>query len=292
LLGSAGTADASFVRPTGVLPPGASEDGLIQAIPPNQLVPTINTVQFSNAQRGYFSQADLGNGALKGRAFVNTSGSGTGNANVNPRYGDTITFNAPTADTWNFTFDIDGTVTTSGDPIPIFQTFPGAGTFKTTFVQFALHIFEGNTVSAIGTNPGNGLVPWLDARGAALFSQTKTLQFSPGGDNPGDVLDNVNLALMDSISGSLALTAGINSFDLVAVLGVSGDVPTGLSSSFDLDFSNTASLNITSGVPFTSNSGVFLTGQNNTNAAPLPGTAALLLLGLAGIRRHLARQSA
>jgi len=126
----------------------------------------------------------------------------------------------------------------------------------------------------------------------ALFSETKSLQFTPGGDNPGDFLDNVDLLLAGSISGSLGLGVGSNSFDVIAVLNVNGNIPGSLVSSFDLDFSNTASLNIASTVPFTSNSGVFLTGQNNISAAPIPGTAALMLLGVAGIRRHVARRSA
>lgn len=281
------SANAAFIRPFGAL--GAEiEDGLVQAIPPNQLNPTIKTAQFSNAQRGYFAQADLGNGALKGRAFVNQSGPGAGNASVNPRYGDTITFNSPTADTWDFTFSIDGTVKTNGDAFPMFQTFPG-GTFQTTFVNLALHIFEGNTVAAIGTNPGNGLVPWIDVIGNALFSEVISLDFDVDGQGDGnqvgDMLDNVNLLLNDSISGSLDLAAGMNSFDVVAVLAVSGSVPGNLVSGFDLDFSNTATLEINSAVPFTSESGVFLSGQNRT-PIPEPGTAALLLFGALAMRRR------
>ncbi len=276
---TAGSAQASWVRGTAFVA-GSSIDPLFQAFPPDVLTQSVATGHFNDAQKNVFSESDIGNGALRGSLSIIN---GTGALTVNPRLGETVAFNNTTGQPqqWNFDFAIDGTVTTSGDPVPITQFFPGVGTLTTTFVSFALHIFPGNTVSPTKSPNNPPPVPlhkdWQQAiaDGEALFSETRRLDFGTGT----NFLDNVNLVLNDSISGSLSLPLGLSSFDVVLLAGLGTSVPGTQNSSIVMDFSRTAAFSITSPVPFTSQSGLFLTGRNAS--APAPDGLALLGLGFA-----------
>ncbi len=274
MLGPACAVEAAWVRAKGAVGAAGQIDKLIDQEPPAPLIPTFATGQFNDGQKGFFTEADLGHGALRGRAFVN---GGSGNANVNPVLGETITFDNQTgaASEWEFTFNIEGNVQTGANPIPVEQDFGSIGTFRTTFVQFAVHIFPGNTVGPIGS-PND----WQQT-GNRLFSEVKNIAGLP----TTGLLENFNEHLTDQISGSIPLVSGINAFDVVLVLAVAGSIPGTTDSSFDMDFGSTAALTIDSEVPFVSESEVFLTGEN---LVPEPATLTLALLALAaaGTRRR------
>ncbi len=277
-------ADASWIRPRGFVQPAGLIDPIFQSVPPNPLIPTIANSQFNDGQKGFFSEADLGNGALRARAFVN---GGSGNANANPIYGETITFNNSTGgvSSWDFEFSIDGTVETGSPGFPVEQTF-GSNTFRTTFIQFAFHVFEGGTVG-----PQGSANDWTTKLGDALFSEVKNIDGFP----LTGTVDGLDEFLTDSITGSIPLAIGSNSFDIVAVMAVGGSIPSTFDSSFDFNFTNTAALEIDSVVDFESDSGVFLTGTNVGAVVPEPSTFALLALGgvaLAGYGWRRKRQMA
>ena len=275
LLSAATPSDAiSWVRGRGGISPGATVDPLFQASPPDPLIPTVSTGQFNDCQKGFFSQSDLGNGALRARSFIN---GGTGSVFSDPISGETIHFNNTTgqASSFDFRLDVDGHVTTGGDAFPVEQTFAGAGTFRTTFATFSVHIFAGDTVGPFGS--ANDWTTMLDQ---ALFTTTQNIDGFPTSGS----LDGFGADLADSISGSLPLDVGMNDFDVVLVLNATATVPSNFNSSIDMNFSNTAAFGIDSDVPFTSNSGVFLTGVNNV-PEPAAGGAALLVAALAALRK-------
>lgn len=275
-------AEATWVRGRGNTNLTGILDQLIVGIPPNPPIPSVATVQFNDGQKGMFAQSDLGNGALRGRAFVN---GGSGSSGANPILGETLTFNNTTGSesSWDFTFQFDGTVQTGANPFPIVQDFGGGQVYRTTFIQFGLHIFPGHTVGPIGSDKS-----WLDQfQTAALFTQVKDMDGFPlSGD-----LQNFSANLTDQISGSLPLQPGVNTFDVVTIISVQGNIPSTTDSSFDFDFLDTAEISIDSEVPFTSDSGLFLTGDN-----VVPEPAALALAGLAmltmlsNVRRRYGRR--
>lgn len=265
LLSLVASADATtWVRGRGQVPPGSTIDPLYQAEPSTPLIPTVSTGQFSDAQKGMYSQADLGNAALRARAYV---AGGSGAVSANPELGDRLTFNnsTGTASSFDFSYSIDGHITSGATPFSVDQTFPGVGTFTTTFVNFAVHIFAGGTVG-----PSNsGARSWNNHLGEALFSQTKSLDGFPTSGN----ISNLNNDYEDTISGSLALPVGIHSYDIVLVLGVAASVPSGVDSSIDMDFRNTADFDIDSPIAYMADSVVFDTG---VNIVPEPATLGLM----------------
>jgi hypothetical protein len=275
LLSIAASADATtWVRGRGQVPPGSQIDPLYQANRPQPLIPTISTGQFTDAQKGVFSQADLGNAALRARAYV---AGGSGSVSANPELGDRLTFNNITGapSTFEFSYDIDGTIKSGATPFPVQQTFPGVGTFKTTFVQFAVHIFAGGTVG-----PSNsGARSWNNHLGEALFSQTKDLNGFP----TSGTISSLNNNYSDNISGSVPVPVGLSDYDIVLVLAVAANVPSGVDSSIDMDFRNTALLDITSSPGYFSESNVFLTG---VNIVPEPATLGLMAMLVAATRRR------
>ena len=258
-------AEASWVRGRGNVNNVGLLDNLKVSQPSSPLAQTIAAVQFNDAQKGMFSQSDLGNGALRGRAFVT---GGSASAGANPVLGETITFNnTGNASTWDFSFDLDGTVETGTNPFPIEQDFGAAGIHRTTFIQFGIHVFPGHTVGPQGSQNA-----WNQNLNTALFTQVRLVNGFP----TTGMLENFSASIADVISGSLPVQPGINSFDVVTIMSIQGNIPSTVDSSFDFNFLNTAALTIDSPVPFTSESGVFLTGTNN-----IPEPATISLIGLA-----------
>lgn len=242
--------------------------------PDGDLFPTVSTGQFNDGQKGVFSQADMGNGALRGRAFVN---GGSGNTAANPVLGETVTFYNGEAEpvVVDFSYAVDGRIWTTGSGVPVQTTYPGVGTYRTTFAQFAVHIFDGHSVGPIGTAES-----WQGQISNALFSQVKDIAGVP---LTGTLIGNGEL-LEDSISGTLTLQPGYNFFDIVLVLAVVANVQPGVNATIDMDFSNTAALTIDSPVGYSSQTGVFLTGVNYV-PEPMAGAVGLLAAPLLMRRR-------
>jgi hypothetical protein len=267
------SANASWVQGYAGVFPGATIDPLYQSGPFTPLAPTVSTGQFTDAQKSVYSQADIGNGAL--RASLAAAGSGV-SLTANPRLGETVSFRNDSAETstWNFSYDVDGTVTSGSTPIPIIQDFGGAGSFRTTYIQFAVHIFAGHTVGPVGSANA-----WNTHLSSALFSQTKDMTGFPTSGN----LSSFNADLTDSISGSLPLPTGVNEFDVVLVLNLTAGIPSTTNSSINMDFTHTAQFGVDSSAPFSSDTGYFLTGNN---VVPEPATAlAVIPLFVASRRR-------
>lgn len=261
-------AQATWVRGRGNTNLTGILDQLIVGMPPNPPMPSVATVQFNDGQKGMFAQSDLGNGALRGRAFV---AGGSGSAGANPILGETLTFNNTTGSesSWDFTFEFNGTVQTGANPFPIIQDFGGGQVLRTTSISFGIHIFPGHTVGPFGSEES-----WVDQlESTALFTQGKDIDGFPTSGN----LQSFSANLSDEISGSLPLQPGVNTFDVVTIISVLGNIPSTTDSSFDFNFLDTAEISIDSEVPFTSDSGLFLTGNN------IPEPASIALLGIAAI---------
>ena len=263
-------ADATtWVRGRGTILPGGLVDPLIIVGPGT---PTVSTGQFNDGQKGFFSQADIGNGALRGSAYVNAiNGGGFGSAGANPIMGESVHFNNTTGATssWDFSYDIEGVINTVGELIETGVDSNG-NPFNRFGVGGSVHIFAGGTVGPFGSADS-----WVGKLDQALFTQTLTLL-------PTELDDLDDLSLSGSIAGSLDLAPGMNDFDIVLLLTIVGNITSGNpAASFDFDFANTATFGIDSPVAFTSDSGVFLTGENRLADVPVPATLPLLAAGLA-----------
>ncbi|MCP5348850.1 MAG: hypothetical protein R3F41_12155 [Gammaproteobacteria bacterium] len=270
------TANAGWVRGQGLLSSGGSVDPLIEN------GSTISTGQFGTPESAasFYSQADLGNGTLKARTTIGTpSIPANGQALATPAFGETVTFDAPAASTWDFEFAVDMWVNSAGG-FDGSASNPPFTTFDFTYAFFELYIFPGGTVGPLGSANSWGGPGGAVSNGQALFQEFKYLTSTPGTPKP-ELFGLEDLLLSDSISGQLALEAGINSFDIVTKMVVSASAGCCFPAYLSLDALNTATFSIDSTVPFTSGSGVFLTGTNITgsNSVPVPGSFALFVVG-------------
>ena len=166
-------------------------------------------------------------------------------------FGDTVTFSG--ASTATFSFDIDGTATTSGIDGP-----------NNVFIQLygTLRVFaagSGATSSNFAAAPG------------ALVSQTFLVNYS-------GLTEDLDETIFSPLSGSTAVLGG-GSYDVFASFST-GAALNGADVSVDLDFLNTTTFGIqtTGGVTYSSASGA-LVGSVPGAAVPEPGTWALMILG-------------
>ncbi|CAA0123303.1 Uncharacterised protein [Halioglobus japonicus] len=248
---AAANANAYYVRPYLQLG-GGSVDGLIQN------GATSASQNFTSSLR---AGADLNTG--KARALVDLTGTNQFGQAVGG-FGDTVSFsNNSVGTSVNFSFLFDGTMDVTN--------VVNQGAFMQYGYQATLYVFEAGS----GATYAN-----YTSIGGELIGRSKFASFT----NPET---DVSTVVNDILSQSITIS-DVQDFDVFASLGVftsTGNNPVRVK----LDFLNTGSFGIQTadGVTYTSQSGVFL-DSTNPSTVPVPGTLALLgigLLGIAGRRR-------
>ena len=242
-LPSAAQADY-FVRPYVQLGAGVV-DGLVQN------GATQGEAHFTNNLQAH---VDLTTGTVHNYLKVtgpDAGGSGFGqSAGI---FGDRLHFNAASGDTLGFSFGFDGTILSPARVVPTSTLQIG--------VIANLRVFD----ASAGATYAN-----FTSLSGALVSDTIFLDFS----NPAEPLDTM---IARTLAGSLTV-AGNATYDVFASLSIF----TSLNANpvtVEMDFFNTGRFGIQAapGTSFTSDSGVFLTG--NAGAVPEPATWGLMILG-------------
>lgn len=239
---AAANANAYYVRPVAQMN-SVFSDGLIQ---------NAATSASQNIGSAVKAKVDLNNGT--GKAFVDITGANQYGQAV-ASFGDRVSFSSNAVGTTaDFSFAFDGTIDVTG-------VTGGSLQYGYSTNYFVFEAGSGATFANFTSHGGH------------LIGQNEFNSFT----NPlADVSTVINGIFSDSI-----VIGSVKDFDIFASIGVftSTQSHTG---NVTLDFFNTGtfSIDVASGVTYSSQSGVFLNSVVPPTSVPVPGTLALLGLGL------------
>ncbi|GAA5483711.1 PEP-CTERM sorting domain-containing protein [Haloferula sargassicola] len=243
-----------YVRPYLNLNTGGIIDGLMVG------GSTSSSQSFADGTRTLFSEADLGNGALRYLVDVNgPNQSGVGLA----EFGDRLTFTGGAGTDVILGLGVDGRLFTDDGALP--------GTTLQLFANAAFAIFDPGVAS------WNNWVE-LANNGSAVYFDSWFEDLRPD--------TSVDLEVSEFLGTTITLASNHQSFDVF--YRIQGAIATNENPVHaTLDFSNTATASVDTapGVDFSSESTVFLTGYN----VPEPSTALCTMLAMgvfAGRRRR------
>ncbi len=256
LLGTAGVAHADgvySVRPMVQLGAGVSDGYQVGGA-------TQASTNFGSDMQAH---VDLANGTV--RNYLQISGPDAGGSGFGNAYGgfsERLTFYGTPGEV-EFSFHVDGSVQS-----------PARDPQYNSLLQILVFV----NLYVIDAQAGATLLNFTSDQFASnvLLKRTETIEFR----NPTEPLD----VLIDRMfSGSILVGAG-SAVDVFATLSIAAALNAN-PVTVTLDFMNTGSFGIDTpdGVTFTSDSGVFLTGQQGGSPVPLPATLGLIGLGWAAL---------